>query len=93
MLATTIIQTTSGMSHKRMPGAREFIAVVMKLMPPRRNATNSSATATTQSVEPQLVMLYSAFADSGGYAVHAPLKPPPGTKNDAMSTIAERRKT
>ena len=34
MLAITIIQTTIGMSYMRMPGAREFIAVVTKLMPP-----------------------------------------------------------
>ncbi len=49
-----------------MPGAREFIAVVTKLMPPSRNATNSSATARTKSDEPSGVRLYSAFADSGG---------------------------
>ena len=53
MLAITIIQTTIGMSNIFMPGAREFIAVVMKLMPPSRNATNSSATATTHSVAPE----------------------------------------
>ena len=57
MLATTIIQTTIGTSNIFMPGAREFIAVVMKLMPPSRNATNSSATATTHSVAPSGVRL------------------------------------
>ena len=40
-----------------MPGAREFIAVVMKLMPPMRNATNSSATATIHIDEPNVVIL------------------------------------
>ena len=44
----------------------EFIAVVTKLMPPSRNATNSSATATSQSEDPSPVRLYSALADSGG---------------------------
>ncbi len=57
MLATTIIHTTIGMSVHLIPGAREFIAVVMKLMPPNRKATNSSATATSQSVEPSGVRL------------------------------------
>ena len=66
MLAITIIQTTIGMSYSFMPGAREFIAVVTKLMPPSRNATNSSATARTHSDEPSGVRLYSCFADSGG---------------------------
>ena len=41
MLATTIIHTTIGTSKARMPGAREFMRVVMKLIPPRRKATNS----------------------------------------------------
>jgi hypothetical protein len=66
MLAMTIIQHTSGMSYAFMPGAREFISVVMKLIPPSRNATNSSATASTQSEEPRFVWLYSATAESGG---------------------------
>jgi hypothetical protein len=66
MLAMTIIQTTIGTSYIFMPGAREFIAVVMKLMPPNRNATNSSATATSQIEDPYGVRLYSAFAESGG---------------------------
>ncbi len=57
MLASTIIQTTIGTSCQRMPGARAFMAVVTKLMPPSRNATNSSATATSHSVEPQGVRL------------------------------------
>src|SRR5262245_38937705 len=92
MLAITIIQTTIGTSNIRMPGAREFIAVVMKLIPPSRNATNSSATATTQTVAPYRVRLYTALADSGGYAVHAPPNAPPGTTNDATSTTALRRK-
>ena len=38
MLAMTIIHTTIGTSNIFMPGAREFIAVVTKLMPPSRNA-------------------------------------------------------
>ena len=50
--AMTIIQTMTGTSNIFMPGARLFISVVTKLMPPRRNATNSSATAVTHSVEP-----------------------------------------
>ncbi len=75
-----------------MPGAREFIAVVTKLMPPSRKATNSSATATTKSDEPSGVRLYSPSAESGGYVVQAPPKPPPGTKNEAISTIADSRK-
>ena len=49
-----------------MPGAREFMAVVTKLIPPSRNATNSSATASNHIVEPSGVRLYSALADSGG---------------------------
>ncbi len=72
MLAITIIHTTTGMSYMRMPGAREFIAVVTKLMPPIRNATNSSATASTKSVAPSGVRLYSGLAESGGYIVQAP---------------------
>ena len=76
-----------------MPGAREFIAVVTKLMPPSRKATNSSATASTQSCAPCGVMLYCACADSGGYAVQAPPNAPPGTKNAAISTIALIRNT
>jgi hypothetical protein len=76
-----------------MPGAREFIAVVTKLMPPSRKATNSSATATRKTLEPSPVRLYSAFAESGGYTVQAPPKPPPGTKKDASSTTTLSRKT
>src|ERR1044071_5656035 len=56
MEAMTIIHTTYGMSKSFMPGAREFIAVVMKLMPPMRNATNSSATATIHIEEPNVVI-------------------------------------
>src|SRR6187399_1544014 len=82
MLATTIIHTTIGMSYIFMPGAREFIAVVMKLIPPSKKATNSRATAMTHSVEPNGVRLYCDLADNGGYAVQAPPKPPPGTKNE-----------
>ena len=93
MLAMTIIHTTIGMSYIFMPGAREFMAVVMKLMPPSRKATNSSATAHNHNVEPSGVRLYSALAESGGYAVQAPPKPPPGAKNEAISTMALSRKT
>ena len=71
-----------------MPGAREFIAVVIKLMPPSRNAMNSRPTAITHNVAPMGVRLYIGLADRGGYAVHAPPKPPPCTKNEAISTIA-----
>src|SRR5262245_310624 len=91
-LAITIIQTTIGTSNIVIPGAREFIAVVTKFMPPSRKAVNSSATAITQSVDPYGVRLYVDLADSGGYAVHAPPNAPCGTKNDATSTIALRRK-
>ena len=56
-LASTIIQMTIGMSNIFMPGAREFITVVTKLIPPSRNATNSSATATNHIVEPYGVRL------------------------------------
>ena len=66
MLAMTIIQTTIGMSYIFMPGAREFIAVVTKLMPPSRKATNSNATAINHNDEPHGVRLYSALAESGG---------------------------
>ena len=62
----TIIQTTRGMSYAFIPGAREFIVVVMKLIPPRRKAMNSSATAESQRVDPSRVRLYSATAESGG---------------------------
>ena len=65
-LATTIIHTASGTSNARMPGARAFIAVTMKLMPPRRKATNSSATAITHMLLPIGVRLYLPTADSGG---------------------------
>jgi hypothetical protein len=93
MLAITIIQTTIGMSNIFMPGAREFIAVVTKLMPPSRNATNSSATATIQSEAPQGVRLYCDLLDSGGYEVQAPPKPPPSTNQEATSTTALSRNT
>ncbi len=66
MLATTIIHTTMGTSNIFMPGAREFITVVTKLMPPMRKATNSSATAISHSGAPSGVRLYSALAESGG---------------------------
>ncbi len=92
MLATTIIQTTIGMSKIFIPGARAFMAVVTKLIPPNRKAMNSSATATSQNDDPRAVRLYWDFADSGGYAVQAPPKPPPGTKNEAISTIALSKK-
>ena len=55
ILAITIIQQTNGMSYAFMPGAREFIRVVMKLMPPSKNATNSKATATSHIDAPRLV--------------------------------------
>src|SRR4029077_17418984 len=77
MLASTIIQTTSGMSYIFMPGARLFIVVTVKLIPPSKNATNSSTTASSQSVEPIGVKLYAPTADSGGYAVQAPPNGPP----------------
>ncbi len=57
MVARTIIHTTIGMSNIFMPGARLFITVTVKLIPPSRNATNSSATATSQSVAPMGVKL------------------------------------
>jgi hypothetical protein len=40
-----------------MPLAREFMAVVTKLIPPSRKATNSRATATSHKVEPSGVRL------------------------------------
>ena len=52
MLARMIIQIRIGMSYIFMPGARLFIAVTVKLIPPSKNATNSSATASSQSVAP-----------------------------------------
>ena len=64
--ANTIIQTTMGISVIRIPGARAFIEVVTKLIPPIRKATNSRATAINQSEAPQSVKLYSATADKGG---------------------------
>ena len=64
--AITIIQTTIGMSHIFIPGARLFMQVTMKLMPPRRKATNSRNTAVIQRVEPRPVRLYSALVESGG---------------------------
>ena len=54
--AITIIHTTIGMSHIFIPGARLFMQVTMKLMPPRRNATNSRKTAVIQSVDPRPVV-------------------------------------
>jgi hypothetical protein len=57
MLAMQIIHTTIGTSVHFMPGARAFIAVTMKLMPPMRKATNSSATASSHSDEPSGVRL------------------------------------
>ena len=57
MLATTIIQTTMGTSKARIPGALEFMSVVMKLIPPNRNATNSSPTPITHRVLPSGVRL------------------------------------
>src|SRR4051812_45295155 len=93
MLAMTIIHTTYGTSNIFMPGAREFIAVVMKLIPPMRNATNSSATATIHIELPSVVIEKFGFAESGGYAVHAPPKPPFGTKNDAINTSADNKNT
>ena len=56
-LARTIIQTSSGISNIFIPGARLFIVVTVKLMPPKRNATNSSATATSHSTAPMGVRL------------------------------------
>ncbi len=47
--------STNGMSYAFMPGAREFIRVVMKLIPPSKNATNSKATATSHIDAPRLV--------------------------------------
>ena len=91
MLAITIIQHDHrDVVEPSCPGAREFIRVVTKLMPPSRNATNSSATPGPTASSPAAVRLYSAFADRGGYAVQAPPKPPPSTKNEASSTIALR---
>ena len=43
-----------------------LIAVTMKLIPPTRNAANSTATAITHSEEPPGVRLYSPLAESGG---------------------------
>ena len=40
------------MANIFIPGAREFISVVMKLMPPRRKATNSTATEISHSGAP-----------------------------------------
>ena len=93
MLATTIIQTTMGMSYIFIPGAREFMTVVTKLIPPSRKAMNSKVTATSQRVEPRGVRLYSALAERGGYAVQAPPNPPPGTKNEITRMIALKRKS
>jgi hypothetical protein len=53
ILAMTIIQMTIGISVQRMPGAREFMTVTMKLMPPNKNAMNSSITARSYRVAPQ----------------------------------------
>ena len=68
------------------------MVVVRKLMPPSKKATNSKATANNQNVAPQGARWYSALAESGGYAVHAPPKAPPGTKNAASSTTVLRKK-
>jgi len=65
-LAITMVHTTIGTSNAFMPGARAFIAVTMKLMPPSRKAMNSSATAITHNVEPSGVRLKACLADSGG---------------------------
>ena len=46
-----------GTSNIFMPGARLFITVVTKLMPPSRKATNSSATASSHSEAPAGVRL------------------------------------
>ena len=54
---TSTDHTNNGILCIVMPGAREFISVVMKLIPPSKKATNSSATATSQSVEPSGVKL------------------------------------
>ncbi len=56
-VASTIIQIRMGMSNIFMPGARLFITVTVKLMPPSRNATNSSATATSHNTAPSGVRL------------------------------------
>ena len=90
--ATTINQTAIGMSSIFIPGARAFIVVVIKLIPPSRNETNSSATARIHKDAPQSVRLYSATEESGGYAVQAPPKPPPLTKKEAINTNALTKK-
>src|ERR1044072_8876378 len=82
-LATTIIHTTTGTSNAFMPWEPAFIAVTMKLMPPSRNATNSSATASTHMLLPMGVRLYLGVDDSGGEAGHAPPQPPARTNKDA----------
>ena len=86
--AITKNHTTIGISNIFIPGARAFIAVVTKFIPPKRKETNSRATANIHRDEPQSVRLYSGTEESGGYAVHAPPKPPPFTKNEKIKTRA-----
>src|SRR5438552_17784581 len=91
MLASTIVHTTNGTSNARMPLAREFIEVTMKLMPPSRKATNSRATAITHIVAPAGVRLYVPLAESGGGAVHAPPDPPFRAERDGTSAPPPHR--
>ena len=65
MTAMLIIQMTIGMSIIPIPGARAFMVVVMKLIPPSKKATISRKTARSHKDAPQLVRLYSAAADNG----------------------------
>src|SRR5262249_57463428 len=83
-LATTIIHTASGTSKAFIPGARAFIAVTMKLMPPSRKATNSNATASTHMLLPIGVRLYLGTAESGGGAGPPPPPPPPRPDHAAL---------
>ena len=66
MTANTINQTAIGISIIFIPGARAFIVVVIKLIPPSKNETNSKATARTHKDDPQSVRLYSATEERGG---------------------------
>ncbi len=67
MLARTIIHTRIGISYIFMPGARLFMAVTVKLMPPSKNATNSSATASSQSDGPDgRQVIRASWTESGG---------------------------
>ena len=75
-----------------IPGARAFIVVVIKFIPPNKNDTNSKATAKIHKEAPQSVRLYSATEERGGYEVHAPPKPPPLTKKDRIKTRALTKK-